>query len=60
MITALLLSIHARDITGIVFTVLWLLAVIIVVLLDYGFKHGWFILSDEEISRRLKSDSKCP
>ena len=45
MITALLLSIHARDVIGIIFTVVWLLAIIIVSLLDYGFKHGWFVHS---------------
>ena len=49
MATALLLSIHAGDIAGIVFMVVYLLAIVIVVLADYGFKHGWFIPSDETV-----------
>lgn len=29
--------------------VVYLLAIVIVVLADYGFKHGWFIPSDETV-----------
>lgn len=54
MTTALLLSIHAGDIAGIIFSVVYLLAIVIVILLDHGFKHGWFIPTDEDIRRYSK------
>ncbi len=60
MTTALLLSIHAGDIAGIIFSVVYLLAIVIVILLDHGFKHGWFIPTDEDIRRYSKDGSECP
>lgn len=51
MTTALLLSIHAGDIAGIIFSVVYLLVIVIVALLDYGFKHGWFIPTDETVRK---------
>jgi hypothetical protein len=64
MTTALLLSIHTNDIVGAIFTVVWLLLLVIVSLVDYGFKHGWFIPSDETVGKyreRVKERAKtCP
>jgi hypothetical protein len=48
---AILLSIHSIDVACAIFTVVWLLAIVIVMLLDYGFKHGWFIPSDEIVRK---------
>ena len=64
MTTALLLSIHTNDIVGALFTVVWLLLLVIVSLVDYGFKHGWFIPSAETVRKyreRVKERAKtCP
>lgn len=51
---AILLSIHSMDVAGAIFTVVWFLAIVIVMLLDYGFKHGWFIPSDETVRKYRK------
>ena len=40
MATALLLSIHARDIISIVLFVLWLLAIVVCIVVNYCFEHG--------------------
>ena len=48
MVKAILLSIHSIDVAGAILTVVWLLAIVIVMLLDYGFKHGWFIPRESE------------
>lgn len=61
MTTALLLSIHTNDIVGAIFTVVWLLLLVIVSLVDYGFKHGWFIPSDEVVEEYRKNCLRtCP
>jgi hypothetical protein len=61
MITALLLTIHSEDIVEAIFTVVWLLLLVIVLLVDYGFKHGWFIPSDEAVEEYRKNCRKtCP
>jgi hypothetical protein len=64
MITALLLTIHSEYIVGAIFTVVWLLLLVIASLVDYGFKHGWFIPSDETVRKyleRVKERAKtCP
>lgn len=49
MMTALILSIHTHDVAGAIFSVVWLLLMVIVSLADYGFKHGWFVPSDETV-----------
>ena len=61
MTTALLLSIHTNDIVEAIFTVVWLLLLVIVSLADYGFKHGWFIPSDKAVEEYRKNCLKsCP
>jgi hypothetical protein len=65
---AILLSIHSIDVAGAILTVVWLLAIVIVMLLDYGFKHGLLIPSDETVCKyrekylsrkQLAKDSRC-
>ena len=65
---AILLSIHSIDVAGAILTVVWFLAIVIVMLLDYGFKHGWLIPSDETVRKyrekylsrkQLAKDSRC-
>ena len=49
MTTAILLSINRLEVTGTIFTVAWLLVTAIVLFLDHGIRHGWFIPSDEAV-----------
>lgn len=60
MMTALILSIHTHDVAGAIFSVVWLLLMVIVSLADYGFKHGWFVPTDEEIRKYSESRKGCP
>lgn len=60
MLTALLLPINIPDFVGVIFTIVWLLLLLIVSLLDYGFKHGWFIQHDNDASECSQSEKTCP
>ena len=47
MIHNVLLAISFQDVYSVLFGAAYIIVAIVVYVVDYGFRHGWFIPSDE-------------